>query len=181
MPTGSGQSGDTEEPSGPSSSSPSMQSPTTSEHPKAPLTKMTSQQSSHTSTERFSFVNNVGIVMTKISMCSTTILNSVTYPTSQPGKSPSLKATTSAPSHTSTERFSFVNDVGIVMTKVSMCSTTISTSISTRDTSAVLFSTISMPDDHRATTPEDIAVTVDMDYTDQEESKNSALSNLTIQ
>ena len=67
------------------------------------------------------------------------------------------------------------------MTKVSMCSTTISTSISTRDTSAVSFSTTSMPDEHRATTPEDIDDTDDMDDTDQEESKNSALSNLNLQ
>ena len=59
-----------------------------------------------------------------------------------------------------------------------MCSTTISTSIATRDTSDVSFSTTSMPDEDRATTPED---TDDMDDTDQEESKNSALSNLTIQ
>ena len=57
----------------------------------------------------------------------------------------------------------------------------ISTSISTRDTSAVSFSTTSMPDEHRATTPEDIDDTDDMDDTDQEESKNSALSNLNLQ
>ncbi|XP_062499569.1 mucin-2-like isoform X2 [Corticium candelabrum] len=185
MPTGTGPFRDHKKPSSPSSSSPSMQSPTTSEHQTAPLTKITSQQPTS---------NTLKPTTNLMSQEPKSTLNSVTYPTSRPGKSPSPKATTSAPSHTSTESTTILNSVTSLTSRpgkspsskattfapasshTSTESTTISTSISTRDTSAVSFSTTSMPDEHGATTPEDMDVTDDMDDTDQEQSGSDKVS-----